>query len=57
MPGDFNLKHIVGDDVGGQSAQTLTATATHPNQQHVATWLPDYTHHSTHWKEKAMVTR
>lgn len=32
VPGDLNLKHIVGDDVGGQSAQALTATATHPNQ-------------------------
>lgn len=32
VSGDLNLKHIVGDDVGGQSAQALTATATHPNQ-------------------------
>ena len=32
VPGDIDLEHIVGDDVGGHSAQALSTTAAHPNQ-------------------------
>lgn len=46
MAGDLNLKDAVGDDVGGESAEALSAAAPHAHQQHVASGLANDAHHT-----------
>ena len=48
MSGDFDLKHVEGDDVGGEAREGLTATPTHTHQQHVTTRLTNNTNDSRH---------
>ena len=44
MLGDFNLEGHALADVRAESSDTLTATSSNANQQHVASGLANHTH-------------
>ena len=48
MPGDLDLEHGEGDDVGGQTSEALSPAAAHAHQQHVAPGLTDHPHYATY---------